>query len=410
MFCNNCGNEIDEGGQFCVVCGKPLSAMYDQQPMQPQQYIKPQQYGQQPQQYSQQQYIKPQQFSQELYAQPQFIPQNMEQPVKKKKGGKIAILIAVAILLVTAGVVAFFIIKGDENKIGNSIFGETKATVVEIDGEKIDLEDEFFSVVSNLEDAGLLTVRIDSYAVFSGKDKSIRKTQSALETIEDMSDKDFSGVLFRKLDGGEKYLSYIYFDFDSQHTKSKNITLFNGLGSNSSKKDFLDRGFLEMVNFTNDNYQCVATFFVDGEVISLEPYKQLALQYLPNPLPANVEYLTDKGIDLDEEGVLYRYNSYIQAGSPAASYLTGDMGKIALGDTNYDEQRINEIAIYLACMDYGQQMVDKKISSYGVIAVKFNPSIAPDYKEIYISQAVESSYIDDITDTLQRNKISDDED
>jgi len=391
MFCNNCGNEINEGGQFCVVCGKPLSAMYEQQPMQPQQYI------------------KPQQFSQELYAQPQFIPQNMEQPVKKKKGGKIAILIA-AVLLVTAGVVAFFIIKGDENKIGNSIFGETKATVVEIDGEKINLEDEFFSVVSNLEDAGLLTVRIDSYAVISGKDKSIRKTQSALETIEDLSDKDFSGVLFRKLDGGEKYLSYIYFDFDSQHTKSKNITLFNGLGSNSSKKDFLDRGFLEMVNFPNDNYQCVATFFVDGEVISLEPYKQLALQYLPNPLPANVEYLTDKGIDLDEEGVLYRYNSYIQAGSPAASYLIGDMGKIALGDTNYDEQRINEIAIYLACMDYGQQMVDKKISSYGVIAVKFNPSIAPNYKEIYISRAVESSYIDDITDALQRNKISDDED
>jgi len=80
MFCQNCGAQAEEGTSFCSNCGAALGTQAQSQPPQQEEFA-----------------------PQQAYTQPQYDQQaapQAEQPVKKKKGCLIAVIIVLALLAV----------------------------------------------------------------------------------------------------------------------------------------------------------------------------------------------------------------------------------------------------------------------------------------------------------------------
>ena len=134
MFCENCGTQIPEGSRFCAGCGKPVAAQSAPAPVQEQfaapvqeQFVAPVQPQYQApvqpqyQASAQPQYQAPAQPQYQAPVQPQYSYQQPQQPAfevsrpangkyskTKKKGGKVGLIVAAAVLVALVACVVLF--------------------------------------------------------------------------------------------------------------------------------------------------------------------------------------------------------------------------------------------------------------------------------------------------------------
>lgn len=399
MFCGNCGNQINDNMRFCDKCGQPIQHAPTMSTNQNSQWEQPNQVYQNVQNVTY----------------PNIQPMQSKQTTKQRKPMKIVLIALLVVALAGAGILTFFIIKGDNTKVGNSFFGQTKASIVEISDKKINLENEFFSVVSALEDIYVLSVNSVNYALFSGKYKSAEPTRNGLHIIKDISDEDVVLVYINSKippKNNQMYLSTIRYVFSENYFR-RNVKLFNGLSIYSPIRDYVENGFLHMFNYEQMAmpYETYAALYVDGEIVKLDDYIILANKLADDdPQPIFFKYLEDKGIDLgNDTDSRLEYSSYRHVGEYATTYLSSDFAKSSADrEVRNNETYINEVALYLACMDYGKKMINGEIDSYGVLSLR-------DYKngqgkELVVSVAVNAEDIQDIINTLHHYKDSDDGD